>query len=37
MSYAGHEASRGTLKYRCPAKAEGFVCGSDGKCNAGQS
>jgi hypothetical protein len=34
MSYDGHEASRGTLKYRCPARVEGFVCGSEDKCNA---
>ena len=25
MSYAGHEKDRGTLKDRCPAKAEGFI------------
>ena len=37
MSYAGHEASRGTLKYRCPAVVEGFRCASAGKCNAGKS
>jgi hypothetical protein len=37
MSYAGHEKDRGTLKYRCPAKVEGFACGSDAKCNAGKS
>ena len=37
MSYAGHEKDRGTLKYRCPAKVEGFTCGSDAKCNAGKS
>jgi hypothetical protein len=37
MSYAGHEKHRGTLKYRCPAKVEGFACGSDAKCNADQS
>jgi hypothetical protein len=37
MQYAGHEQERGTLKYRCPAKAEGFACGSEGKCNAGKS
>jgi Transposase DDE domain/Transposase domain (DUF772) len=37
MSYAGHEKARGTLKYRCPAKVEGFVCGSEAKCNAGRS
>ena len=37
MQYAGHEKERGTLKYRCPAKAEGFACGSEAKCNAGKS
>jgi hypothetical protein len=37
MSYAGHEKSRGTLKYRCPAVVEGFVCASAKKCNAGKS
>lgn len=37
MSYAGHEKDRGTLKYRCPAKVEGFACGSEAKCNGGKS
>lgn len=37
MTYAGHEKARGTLKYRCPAKVEGFACGSEGKCNAGKA
>jgi hypothetical protein len=37
MSYAGHEKSRGTLKYRCPAVVEGFRCASAEKCNAGKS
>ena len=37
MAYAGHEKTRGTLKYRCPARAEGFACGSEGTCNAGKS
>ncbi len=37
MSYAGHEKSRGTLKYRCPAVVEGFHCASAKKCNAGTS
>lgn len=36
MSYAGHEKSRGTLKYRCPAVVEGFTCASQEKCNAGK-
>jgi hypothetical protein len=37
MRYAGHEKSRGTLKYRCPARVEGFDCASAAKCNAGKS
>jgi hypothetical protein len=37
MRYAGHEKSRGTLKYRCPAVVEGFRCASATKCNAGKS
>ena len=37
MSYAGHEKSRGTLKYRCPAVVEGFRCASAKKCNTGKS
>ena len=37
MSYAGHEKSRGTLKYRCPARVEGFECASAAKCNEGKS
>jgi len=36
MSYIGHEAARGTLKYRCPAKHEGWSCPSDKKCNGGK-
>lgn len=37
MRYAGHEKSRGTLKYRCPAVVEGFRCASAKTCNAGKS
>jgi hypothetical protein len=37
MSYAGHEKERETLKYRCPAKVEGFTCSSEQKCNYGKS
>jgi hypothetical protein len=37
MSYAGHEKDRGTLKYRCPARVEGFNCASGSRCNAGKS
>jgi len=35
MAYIGHEKSRGTLKYRCPARHEGWTCPSDAKCNQG--
>ncbi len=37
MSYIGYEKSRGTLKYRCPAKHENFRCRSDSRCNAGKT
>ena len=33
MAYIGHEAGRGTLKYRCPARHEGWDCPSDATCN----
>ena len=33
MAYIGHEAERGTLKYRCPARHEGWTCPSDAVCN----
>jgi hypothetical protein len=33
MAYIGHEKSRGTLKYRCPARHEGWTCPSDQRCN----
>jgi hypothetical protein len=36
MSYIGHEPSRGTLKYRCPARHEGWTCPNDRQCNAGR-
>lgn len=35
MAYIGHEKERGTLKYRCPARHEGWPCPSDTKCNPG--
>lgn len=35
MAYIGYEKSRGTLKYRCPARHEGWTCPSDAKCNQG--
>jgi hypothetical protein len=33
MAYIGHEAKRGTLKYRCPARHQGWTCPSDARCN----
>jgi hypothetical protein len=37
MSYIGHEPERQTLKYRCPAKHEGWECPMSRICNAGKS
>jgi Transposase DDE domain/Transposase domain (DUF772) len=37
MSYIGHEPGRETLKYRCPAKHEGWGCPMSAACNAGKS
>jgi hypothetical protein len=34
MSYVGYEEDRGTVRYRCPARHEGWDCASDTKCNA---
>jgi hypothetical protein len=36
MSYVGYEEGRGTVRYRCPARHEGWECPSDAKCNAGR-
>ncbi len=36
MAYIGHEKERETLKYRCPAKHQGWECPSAGICNAGR-
>ena len=37
MAYIGHEKSRGTLKYRCPAcHSRSFRCPSHARCNAGK-
>jgi hypothetical protein len=36
MAYIGHEPSRGTLKYRCPAMHEGWSCPMSSVCNAGK-
>jgi hypothetical protein len=37
MDYIGHEPERETLKYRCPAKHEGWECPMSTVCNAGKS
>ena len=37
MSYIGHEPERETLKYRCPAKHEGWECPMSKDCNADKS
>jgi Transposase DDE domain/Transposase domain (DUF772) len=37
MSYIGHEPARQTLKYRCPARHEGWECPMSPVCNAGKS
>ena len=36
MAYVGYEADRGSVRYRCPARHEGWDCPSDEKCNAGR-
>jgi hypothetical protein len=36
MAYIGYERSRGTLKYRCPAKHDGLPCAMSHICNAGK-
>jgi hypothetical protein len=36
MAYIGHEKSRGTLKYRCPAEHESWRCPSSKRCNKGK-
>jgi hypothetical protein len=35
MAYIGREPDRGTLKYRCPARHQGWDCPSDAACNGG--
>jgi len=36
MSYIGYEPARETLKYRCPARHEGWKCPMSKLCNAGK-
>ena len=37
MAYGGFESSRGTLKYRCPARHYGFECRSVEECSVGKA
>jgi hypothetical protein len=37
MAYIGREPERGTLKYRCPARHQGWPCPSDATCNANRA
>lgn len=37
MAYIGYEPARETIKYRCPARHEGWTCPHDAVCNAGKS
>jgi hypothetical protein len=37
MAFVGHEADRGTLKYRCPAAHENWTCPLAATCNAGKT
>jgi len=36
MSYIGYEPQRRTIKYRCPARHEGWSCPSEARCHAGK-
>ena len=36
MAYIGYEPQRETLKYRCPARQEGWPCAMSQTCNAGK-
>ena len=37
MAYIGYEPQRETIKYRCPARHEGWPCPHDEVCNTGKS
>ncbi len=37
MAYIGYEPQRETIKYRCPARHEGWECPHDVACNSGKS
>jgi hypothetical protein len=36
MAYIGYEPQRETIKYRCPARHEGWTCPHDAVCNRGK-
>jgi DDE family transposase len=36
MAYVGYDQERGTVKWRCPARHQGWECPSDERCNAGK-
>jgi hypothetical protein len=36
MAYVGYEEERGSVRYRCPARHEGWECPSEAPCNAGR-
>lgn len=36
MAYVGYDQERGTVKWRCPARHQGWECASDERCNAGK-
>jgi hypothetical protein len=37
MAYMGYEKDRDTIKYRCPARHEGWDCPSDARCNGAKT
>jgi Transposase DDE domain len=37
MAYVGYEKDRQSLKYRCPARHEGWTCPSEQRCNEGKN
>jgi hypothetical protein len=37
MAYVGYDRERGAVKWRCPARHEGWDCPSDERCNAGKA
>jgi hypothetical protein len=37
MAYIGYEKDREVVKYRCPARHQGWDCPSDARCNAGKA